>query len=491
MRPSLLPVAAAAALLLGGCAHVGGFTCPSKGGAAWHELRTAHFVVSTDVPEDEAEGIARDVEAVWGTVVWALFQNPPPLPGGVRVIAFRSMEEFREFSPPNAEAYYAIHGSGAMIVLPGVLDERQRAALAHELTHHVTCSIFARQPRWFAEGLATFMESVGGDGSWPSHPAVGGVPRRYAALLAAQGALRLDAHLSRDLLLPGVRVAGPLDYAAAWLLVHFLVNTEPAGFADLQRRFQRGEPPARAWTAVFPRWDPETKAGRDALDAALRAYLANGQWTWVEIALPEVPPAAVRVLTSAEVHELRLLVPRRGERDEVARAIRPEVEEALSEDPGSVVALRWAAALDRLDPVPLARKAVAAHPDQARAWLFLGQALPRDDLAAREEAFRRAVAADPSDAEALNSLAWHLLGGGRSGEALPLARRAVAAAPWSAMILDTLGGVLADLGQCAEALATQRRALDAAPEGADEHLRESVARHLEEMERQCDGSSAR
>ena len=55
-------------------------------------------------------------------------------------------------------------------ILYGTPDRwEQRASLAtpettsvlrHELVHHLAASIYRRQPRWFAEGLAQFLETV-------------------------------------------------------------------------------------------------------------------------------------------------------------------------------------------------------------------------------------------------------------------------------------------------------------------------------------------
>lgn len=136
----------------------------------------------------------------------------------------------------------------------------------------------------------------------------------------------------------------------------------------------------------------------------------------------------------------------------------------MREDPADPTALSVLAkgAPERL---AAARRATAAHPEDPAGWMMLASALGAGDPAARDEAYRRAIAAAPGSGAPLNDLAWSMYVEGRSGEALPLARAAVAIVPWkgtwSGAVLDTLGAILEDLGRCDEALAVERRADDA------------------------------
>jgi tetratricopeptide (TPR) repeat protein len=104
------------------------------------------------------------------------------------------------------------------------------------------------------------------------------------------------------------------------------------------------------------------------------------------------------------------------------------------------------------------RAILAKHPDLARAWVNLGNAeasASHDGEA--ESAYRRALDLAPADVDALNNLAWLLLGEGRRlEEAEALAERAAqaSAGPDRVLVLDTLARIQAARGRCAEAART-------------------------------------
>jgi hypothetical protein len=103
------------------------------------------------------------------------------------------------------------------------------------------------------------------------------------------------------------------------------------------------------------------------------------------------------------------------------------------------------------------REVLAAHPGNVRAWVDLGNVeAARSQRPEAEAAYRRALALAPHDTDALNNLAWLLLGESeRLEEAEGLARAAaVGAGPDRALVLDTLARVQLARGRCAEADAT-------------------------------------
>ncbi len=458
------------------------FRCPDRGGPAWREIRSPHIRLQTDLPSGKAQDLARELERMYEVVRHGLFRTPPPSPGALRVVAFRSEDEYRLFAQRNVSAYYqAGDESGPVIVMPGVFAEAQRIVVAHELTHHVTAQAFARQPPWFSEGLACFMETVGSSGPGNT-PTLGGVPRYLHARAYPYHGGAGKVLLASDLVDDSGR-----QYAVAWALVHFLVNRHPREFGQLQARFARGQDPAVAWREVFPRWDPASNDGADALDREIGGYLGRGKFAYRDVQLPPTQPVVERPMTAAEAHAVRLTLPwvNQGEKVDPGR-IRAEVDEALGHDPGHVAALALlaiqAAPAERLR---LAERATTAHPEDPQAWLLLGRALPEPEQDRRIEAFRRAAAGDAPSAAALNELAWELLGAGRSGEALPLARRAAGLEPWSSPVLDTYSGVLEDLGHCAEALAVQHRAVDVLSERRGEKERAPYLERLARLERSC------
>ncbi len=139
-RPSAVPLAvllAVALALAGGCAPwTRAFRCPARGGPAWRELASDHFVLRTDMSGADAATLLGRLERMRAAVSAAL-PEAPPTPGRIEVIAFRSSAEYEEFAPDGASGYYLRNEGGPpRIVMAGAIGPAQRALLAHELTHH-------------------------------------------------------------------------------------------------------------------------------------------------------------------------------------------------------------------------------------------------------------------------------------------------------------------------------------------------------------------
>ncbi|MEQ1514273.1 MAG: tetratricopeptide repeat protein [Lysobacteraceae bacterium] len=105
-------------------------------------------------------------------------------------------------------------------------------------------------------------------------------------------------------------------------------------------------------------------------------------------------------------------------------------------------------------------RALAAFPDEKQ--LLYARALMwerRDDIPRAEADFRKILAIDAEDVNALNALGYTLADRtDRHQEALELIARAIAAQPDSAAIIDSYGWVLYRLGRKEEALTELRRA---------------------------------
>jgi tetratricopeptide (TPR) repeat protein len=477
------PVALLVATLA--CAHAphrgDDFVCPARGGPGWTELTTPHFTVASDLRPAQAERIATELEGIRAWVIAALFPGEArDVPGRVRVVALRSTGELDIFAPPGLRAYFTRDGLGqAVVVMTREMGAEVRLVLAHELAHHALRHVYPRQPRWFGEGLAGLAEALA---AGPSATAFGRIPahrargfeRRHVtvrALLAWNG----DTRDSRY-------------HDTATVLVHYLLHEEPRRFADVKRRLARAEAPDEVWREVFPEWAPERPGGPEALDRALVAHVAARPDDEREIPFEHGAKPAARPMAPGEVHAVRLTLPRfaRGDPPAGALAERAEMEEALQEDPDHVVGLQVRAALDGVDPLPLARRAVGAHPGDVRAWLWLAAAA-RDTGAEAErlEALERAVAVAPGSAMAANNLAWNLTMRGETARALPLAERAARLAPGDPAVLDTLSAVLEASGRCVEALETADRALELLPEGTSEAARALWTQRRTRLRAQC------
>jgi len=473
------PVALAAFLALTvGCVHQRHLRPVPPDGGGWRELRTEHFVLETDLPLERARALGAELEAILDGLARALFHAPPKLVSDARVVAFSSDEELEVFLPYQANGI-ATRSWQLGVVIPGDIGEQQRAIVAHELTHVLAADGLSRQPAWFAEGVASYAETIGWTG-----------PRKNVTL-GRVPPWRAPTGRPQDM--PGLLTAkelSPYGYSSAWALVHFLMNRRGAAFAELQDRFERGEEPMAAWRAVFPEWNPDVPGAMVKLEDALWRYLVGNVSAYVY--RPERPPAAAprceRLLSPAEVHDIRLRLRWHNRGERVPKELfDAELAEALTA--GSVEAAIIQTRRTPDEAVAIAERFTGEHPSSAKGWLLLAQAADKDP-ARSEAALRRAVEIDPANALARSLLARRLLDDGRARDAVPHANEAVRLAPWQPLALDTLAAVAEAVGRCEDALAAARQAIHSTREVLDEDGRKPLVARLDRLEKSC-GPAAR
>ena len=469
---------------LAGCATVPRtFQCPAQGGPAWRQLASESYVLRTDLPADEAAELLGKVERMRGAVATGLPGGAVEGTGRVEVVAFRTVEEFRPFAAERSFGYYVRYEGGPpRIVIPGEFGPWQRAMLAHEVTHDLLSRTYRRQPRWFIEGLAVYMESVVVEDEG-ARIVVGRAPplrmeRAQKTTVSAAELLYWDGT-------PGVH-PGVDFYASAWVLVHWLVHERPAAFAELRRHLVAGDDPIQAWREALPEFAPLVPGATAKFDAVLDGYV---QGTLATTTLKGVPMPVVayaeQPIVPPEVHGVRLALwsfrPEKRESD-----LRAEVAEALAEDGAHPIALEYLGVLDHLDAAPLARRAVEGHPADPRAYTYLARSLTGpEDEAERLVAFRKALELSPRNAAAYFNVAQELQASGKPGEALPFIRQAVQLAPWSTQVLAGYVAVLADLGQCEEADQVRKSAMDGMPERSTSEERRNVRERLQTFMGAC------
>ena len=204
--------------------------------------------------------------------------------------------------------------------------------------------------------------------------------------------------------------------------------------------------------------------GIDSDRGLIRTQWGDRQARWVSLDRLDKP-------WSGGGHAAILIHPRTKD-DEVRIALRDAI--AL-EDEGKIA-----------DAAGRYREILAAHPDSSVAWTDLGNAMEKlGDRAGAQEAFRKALAVDPTSRDALNNLAWLLYQQKQLDEAESLARKAVAQpGPDSYLVLDTLARVLAAKGSCDEAMRTFEQAIDAVP-SSQAQARADIESGLAAARRSC------
>jgi hypothetical protein len=331
---------------------------PSKGGPAWIEVQSEHFTVWTDASRGKAMQLVREMEHLRQVVIGVGF-------GGTRVerafvIALRDAEEVGVFVPEQFVAY-AFYG-GALkqsgIVLPADSDEK--TVVTHELVHLVAFAAIKNQPRWFAEGLANFFETINvdpdratGDVGKPNPNVVAqlrAIPPLPSAKVFACGAYQcMDDGF----------------YATSWMIFAYLANSRPKELIAFTRRIEElpEDQWQQAWTESFP------GLTTSALDHEARKWLAYGKHTvWNFTVELKQWPVTERVLSDADVLATRALLRQRFAKPNAPRA--PELAQALAADPTHLLANLVKAEYDRTIDADTAKRVAAAHPDDWRSyWL--------------------------------------------------------------------------------------------------------------------------
>lgn len=335
---------------------------PSQGGPAWRELTTEHFTLWTDASPKRAREMMREMEDLRHVVIGVGFQGGGE--GRVLVISLRDLDEARAFMPGEframaTEANSYIHQP---LIMMGA--DADREIVSHELTHTISMTVIPVQPRWFAEGLAKYFDSIQidrerGKVDLGRGPTYRGEPMVLSRLMSLR-----ELVACKDL-----RCVDRHFYAAAWALFTYLMNTRRAD--------------VRTYIPLVE------NANLDELEAEMKRWLVNGSHTVLhfDVKFPDYP-VSERQLNDADVHAIRALL--RLEFQERADLAMPEVAAALALDPTHVLATFIKYRADKSITVEQARAVAQAHPDDWRAQMMLAWTVKTGDEA--KAAFERGCA---------------------------------------------------------------------------------------------------
>ena len=450
-----------------------------RAASTWLSLSSEHVVLRTDLEREEALRMARELELMRKLLAEALALDLPPSAPPIQAVAFAKPSDLLEFTGDRriaGTAYTLRSGRGQLLLMDG-RPEDMGVVVAHELAHALLMQVIARQPRWFAEGMAQWASSMGRvlDGG---RRVLGTVPDPWMREYLEEG----DLSKVRDLLTwdRADKKEDARRYATSWLLVRTLLAEHPDAFDAFRRGLQDGEAATAAWNRSFPAWSLASGAGPEALDRVLAERARDLGTPSREVRAAVDPRVEVRALSGPELHTMRLEIPREWKPD----ALQAELDAALREDPGHVLALSFLASDRTAERVPLARRAVEAHPEDPDAWSLLEGTLPAGAGAEREAALRKAVALAPDRADLHAQLASRLVAE-RPEEADEIARRAVELAPWSPYTRAIRARALAALGRCEEAAAERRRGLGLDLLELTEREQREIARSQERLHRFC------
>ena len=260
MMPGLLVIAL---LALAGC----------SGSGAWREVQTPHFTLRTDLSPSDALHAGTALEETRDALISAAWPNFP-FPAGETTVVFvlSNSNEFEHYfgrlidgvffhtSPPTVFLY----GSADRWELRRTAHQPTNSTLRHEMVHELAAKVYPVQPRWFAEGMAQFLEAVYYSEDEKS-VVLGGVNVNAYREYRAVRRITVRDTLSWT---QGVASLAQTDavglYGTSWFLVHWLYNTQTEAFGKYQEALGRSSPSV-AFERAFPKFDYE-KADRDLFE---------------------------------------------------------------------------------------------------------------------------------------------------------------------------------------------------------------------------------
>jgi tetratricopeptide (TPR) repeat protein len=281
--------------------------------ASWTEVRTPHFVVSSNAGEPAARSVASDFEQIRALfrATFPELRVDPSQP--IQIIVARDEATMRMITPDEWGGPEHVHPSGVFhsdgekdyIILR--LDAEGTTAFHtsyHEYTHALMHLNFSRLPLWVREGVAEFF---GNSLLSETKATTGTVDRGHLFVLSRNDWLPMETLFQVSEISPFYNEKNPASvfYAESWATVHYLLLDPEARRADLFKKY-------------LVAWDSGTdavSAGRTALgnlntfEAAVKKYVGQANWRpGVELpGLAGLQEASwrARTLTPAEVLALR------------------------------------------------------------------------------------------------------------------------------------------------------------------------------------------
>ena len=322
------PIAAAAPALA---------ACPLTPVPEWHQVTSAHFHLRTSLGADVAQRATLELERFRSALLtaWPAEFDPE---GRVEVILL-SLPELAEFARGDVRGFVMDGRDDAKILV--IAQEtggagatvRDQPALVHELAHYLSSFIFLTEPRWYSEGMASYlaMTRVSAD----NKTSILGTPNlEYLKYVKTHGVLPLEELWrwdERPTLDDPKTQAG--YYASSWLWVHYLLTVHGERLGKLHSAMSRAEDPRQAW---------EQSLGKlKDLEEGMVAHATARSYTARSYPLrPVSTQLELKAVPHAEVHAVRARLAEFGlsglPEEERKQRARLEVQQGLKEDAADI-----------------------------------------------------------------------------------------------------------------------------------------------------------
>jgi hypothetical protein len=291
---------------------------PSAGQAAWHEAKTANFIVYSDGSERDAREFAEKLERFHYVLRLYHGLEAPPPPNRLRVFLVPTLAAVGNLAGGSGVAGYYVGDARAQLLV-GTRNRGSRSndirtrrdeteidpesILLHEYSHHFMFQYFpATYPTWYQEGFAEFW---GATRFLPDNVVEVGRPVNYR-YQSLQGGRWLPA--SQLLAAQSYADVPDLDllYAEGWLLVRYTFENR-----ERHRQLQR-------YLALINAGKPYAEAAAEAfgdlqrLNSELFTFAGRTRFNVLQLPFRELPAGEVttRTLRPAEQalieYEIRL-----------------------------------------------------------------------------------------------------------------------------------------------------------------------------------------
>ena len=273
-----------------------GLACSSSG--TWRKIDTPHFVLRTDLSSSDAKDAAVALESTRDALVSAAWPRARFKDENTEVYVLANGLDFEKYFGKltaglflhDSPAVFFLYGSASHWELRRSAHVPTRSVLRHEMAHQLSAEVWPRQPLWFAEGLANFIEPVFYADD-EKYVVIGGV--NFDALSEYKGvrtvtladALAWKAGLASL----AQREAAGL-YGISWLFVHWLYNTHTKELTRYLEELERGSSPDVAFETAMKTIDLTT------VDQQLFEYQKHGEFEESMRPLVEtpLPPGVIR-----------------------------------------------------------------------------------------------------------------------------------------------------------------------------------------------------
>jgi hypothetical protein len=223
----------------------------------WETARSAHFVLHTDAGLGAIETIIARFEDTYEALKATFFRGVE-VPA-VEALVFADAAEYREVAGANSAGRFlpGVGGTGSLLVVrhsenPEVLE----VVVAHELAHRFADAAHPALPNWLDEGIASYLESVDVRGD---EVRFGAASMRSGHGFSVGGGVTFNdlVRVTPD------RMYGSdaqSYYAAAWALVHYLMNGRGGALrarvgqllVEVEAATRRNQTAEAAFAEVYP-----------------------------------------------------------------------------------------------------------------------------------------------------------------------------------------------------------------------------------------------